>query len=64
MAEIKQNRQISRRERLRARSHFRQEKRFLEGVKKSSSPVILSEAKNLQLFVFKRIKADSSLRSE
>ena len=64
MAEIKQNRQISRRERLRARSHFRQEKRFLEGVKKSSSPVILSAAKNLQLFVFKKIKADSSLRSE
>jgi hypothetical protein len=36
----------------------------LEGVKKSPSPVILSEAKNLQLFVFKKIKADSSLRSE
>jgi hypothetical protein len=35
-----------------------------ERVKKSPSPVILSEAKNLQLFVFKKIKADSSLRSE
>jgi hypothetical protein len=41
-----------------------QKKGFLEGVKKSPSPVILSEAKNLHLFVFKKIKADSSLRSE
>jgi hypothetical protein len=39
-------------------------KRFQEHVKKSPIPVILSEAKNLQLFVFKKIKADSSLRSE
>jgi hypothetical protein len=38
--------------------------RRLEGVKKSPSPVILSEAKNLHLFVFKKIKADSPLRSE
>ena len=36
----------------------------VEAVKKSLSPVILSEAKNLHLFVFKKIKADSSLRSE
>jgi hypothetical protein len=35
-----------------------------EAVKKSTSPVILSEAKNLQLFVFKKINADASLRSE
>jgi len=34
-----------------------------EGVKKSIHPVILSEAKNLQLFVFKKINADASLRS-
>jgi hypothetical protein len=30
---------------------------------KSTIPVILSEARNLQLFVFKRINADASLRS-
>jgi hypothetical protein len=35
-----------------------------EGVKKSAIPVILSAAKNLQLFVFKKINADASLRSE
>jgi hypothetical protein len=35
-----------------------------EGVKKSTIPVILSAAKNLQLFVFKKINADASLRSE
>jgi len=34
-----------------------------EGVKKSIIPVILSAAKNLQLFVFKKINADASLRS-
>jgi hypothetical protein len=31
-------------------------------VKKSAIPVILSAAKNLQLFVFKKINADASLR--
>jgi hypothetical protein len=41
-----------------------EEKWYQEGVKKSPSPVILSEAKNLHLFVFKKVKADSSLRSE
>ena len=35
-----------------------------EAVKKSTIPVILSAAKNLQLFVFKKIIADASLRSE
>jgi transposase-like protein len=35
-----------------------------EGVKKSTIPVILSAAKNLQLFVSKKINADASLRSE
>jgi hypothetical protein len=30
-------------------------------VKKSTDPVILSVAKNLQLFVFKKINADASL---
>jgi hypothetical protein len=34
-----------------------------EGLKKSAIPVILSAAKNLQLFVFKKINADASLRS-
>jgi hypothetical protein len=34
-----------------------------EAVKKSTIPVILSEAKNLQLFVFKKVNADASLRS-
>jgi len=34
-----------------------------DGVKKSTIPVILSEAKDLQLFVFKKINADVSLRS-
>jgi len=34
-----------------------------EGVKKLTIPVILSAAKNLQLFVFKKINADASLRS-
>jgi hypothetical protein len=34
-----------------------------EGVKKSAIPVILSAAKNLQLFVSKKINADASLRS-
>jgi hypothetical protein len=34
-----------------------------EAVKKSAIPVILSAAKNLQLFVFKKINADASLRS-
>jgi hypothetical protein len=33
----------------------------VEGVKKSILPVILSAAKNLQLFVFKKINADASL---
>jgi hypothetical protein len=36
---------------------------FSERVKKSAIPVILSAAKNLQLFVFKKINADASLRS-
>jgi hypothetical protein len=35
----------------------------VEAVKKSTKPVILSVAKNLQLFVFKKINADASLRS-
>jgi hypothetical protein len=35
-----------------------------EAVKKLAIPVILSGAKNLQLFVFKKINADASLRSE
>ena len=35
-----------------------------EAVKKSTIPVILSAAKNLRLFVFKKINADASLRSE
>jgi hypothetical protein len=34
-----------------------------EGVKKSSSHVIPSEARNLHLFVFKEINADASLRA-
>jgi len=34
-----------------------------EGVKKPTIAVILSAAKNLQLFVFKKINADASLRS-
>ena len=34
-----------------------------EGVKKSTSHVIPSEARNLHLFVFKEINADASLRS-
>jgi hypothetical protein len=36
----------------------------LEAVKKWTIPVIPSEARNPQLFVFKRINADASLRSE
>jgi hypothetical protein len=36
---------------------------FREAVKKSTIPVILSAAKNLQLFVFKKENADASLRS-
>jgi hypothetical protein len=39
-------------------------KAYLEGVRNSPSPVILREVKNLHMFVFKKIKADSSLRSE
>jgi hypothetical protein len=31
-----------------------------EAVKKSTTPVILSAAKNLQLFVFRKINADAS----
>jgi hypothetical protein len=34
--------------------------RSAEGAKKSTIPVILSEAKNLQLFLFKKINADAS----
>jgi hypothetical protein len=34
-----------------------------ETVKKSTNPVILSVAKNLQLSVFNKINADASLRS-
>jgi len=34
-----------------------------EAVKKTSSPVIPSEARNLHLFVFKELNADASLRS-
>jgi hypothetical protein len=34
-----------------------------EGVKKSTSRVIPTEARNLQLFVFKQLNADASLRS-
>ena len=36
-------------------------RRLVEAVKKSTIPVILSAAKNLQLFVFKKINADASL---
>jgi hypothetical protein len=35
----------------------------VEGVKKSSSHVIPSEARNLHLFVFREINADASLPS-
>jgi hypothetical protein len=35
-----------------------------EGLRKSPRPVILSEAKNLHLFVLKVKDTDSSLRSE
>jgi len=34
-----------------------------EAVKESTIPVILSEAKDLQLFVFNKANADASLRS-
>jgi hypothetical protein len=37
--------------------------RRFEGVKESAIPVILSAAKNLQLFVFEETNADASLRS-
>jgi hypothetical protein len=35
-----------------------------EGVKKSKTRVIPSQARNLHLFVFKEINTDASLRSE
>ena len=49
---------------LRFAQHDSHSSQGLEAAKKSTMPVILSAAKNLQLFVFKKINADGSLRSE